>query len=313
MLNSPSVVATPLERVQTERFAYVGLAVSTVCWASAFIIGKVVLTELSPLTAGALRYAMATAMLLPFAIRSWPGTSLRKVLLPLTIMLLCGGVIYQWLFLAALTHTTAVNTSLLVALNPVFTVLLAPFIGEPLSRDRIAGVMLALGGAVLVITRGDLSVMTGLAFNIGDLMALAAAANWSAFNLASRGTVTRLSPAFTNLVVYGIGGVVLLLLALPSDPAAEIGGASVTAIGGVAAMALLSSVLAGQLFLVGVRALGVSRTVVFIYFIPVITALLSTTLLGEPFGAAQAAGGAAVLVGVYWSSRAPRVVFSPES
>jgi drug/metabolite transporter (DMT)-like permease len=68
-------------------------------------------------------------------------------------------------------------------------------------------------------------------------------------------------------------------------------------------MAVLSSVLAGQLFLVGVRVLGVSRTVVFIYLIPVITALMSTTLLGEPFTTAQAVGSAAVLGGVYWSTR----------
>jgi len=42
---------------------------------------------------------------------------------------------------------------------------------------------------------------------------------------------------------------------------------------------------------------------VFVYLVPVLTAVLSTTLLGEPFRLAQAVGGSAVLGGVYWTTR----------
>ena len=80
-------------------------------------------------------------------------------------------------------------------------------------------------------------------------------------------------------------------------------GTAPAARGGVVLMALLSSVMAGQLFLVGVRTVGVGRTVVFVYLVPVLTAVLSTTLLGEPFRLAQAVGGSAVLGGVYWTTR----------
>jgi drug/metabolite transporter (DMT)-like permease len=302
-MESTPATTVAVEQPREERLAYAGLGLSALGWASAFIIGKVVLAELAPLPVGALRYGIAAAVLLPFALRRRPGAGLRRALVPLAIMVVCGGVAYQWLFLLALARTTATNTSLLVALNPVFTVLLAPLVGESLSRERLAGVGLALSGAVVVITHGDVGVITRLAFNTGDVLALVAAVNWAAFNLAARRTVGRLTPAFTNCVIYGIGGTVMLLLALPSHPFAQYAAASWAAIGGVAAMAGLSSVLAGQLFLVGVRVLGVTRTVVFIYLVPVLTALLSATLLGEPFGAAQAAGGAAVLAGVYWSTR----------
>jgi drug/metabolite transporter (DMT)-like permease len=302
-MDTTSAVGMAAEQPRAERVAFAGLWLSTVCWASAFIIGKTVLTELAALPAGGLRYAVAAAILLPFAVRSRPSTELRRVLLPLAIMVVCGGVLYQWLFLLALTHTTAANTSLLIALNPVFTVLLSPLIGERLNRDRLAGIGLALAGAAIVITHGDPAVVRNLALNTGDLLALAAAANWAAFNLASRRTVARLSPAFANCVIYGIGGAIMIVLALPLHPFAQVAAASPKALGGVVAMAVLSSVLAGQLFLVGVRVLGVSRTVVFIYLIPVITALMSTTLLGEPFTTAQAVGSAAVLGGVYWSTR----------
>jgi drug/metabolite transporter (DMT)-like permease len=64
-------------------------------------------------------------------------------------------------------------------------------------------------------------------------------------------------------------------------------------------MALLSSVVAGQLFLIGVRAAGVARAVVFVYLVPVLTALLAAMVLGESFSLAQAAGGTAVLAGLW--------------
>jgi drug/metabolite transporter (DMT)-like permease len=73
-------------------------------------------------------------------------------------------------------------------------------------------------------------------------------------------------------------------------------------------MVALSSVLAGQLFLYGVHSVGVARTVVFVYMVPVLTAAASTVLLDEPLYAAQVDGGAAVLAGVYVTTRPPRSV-----
>ena len=75
----------------------------------------------------------------------------------------------------ALERTSASNTSLLIALNPVITLLLSPLVGERLDRRRLGGVGLALAGAVVVITHGDLARLASLTLNAGDLIALAAA------------------------------------------------------------------------------------------------------------------------------------------
>jgi drug/metabolite transporter (DMT)-like permease len=184
---------------------------------------------------------------------------------------------------------------------------LAPLVGEHLSAQRVAGVTLALLGAATVITKGDLRHLTALSFNSGDLLAVAAAAIWSVFNLASRHVVLRLSPAFTNSVVYVVGGIALSLLALPEHPWVQVRAASLSAIAGVVIMAVGSSVFSGQFFLMGVRTLGISRAVVFIYLMPVLTAVLSALLLGELLELAQLIGGGAVLAGVYWGTRARAV------
>jgi drug/metabolite transporter (DMT)-like permease len=290
----------------SEHRAYLGLCVATLGWASAFIAGKLVLAEITPLSAAGWRHLAAAVVLLPFAWRARGAANLRAAALPLAAMIVCGGVLYQWVFMAALQRTSATNTALLIALNPALTFLLAPLVGEAYTRRGLVGIALALSGAALVITRGDPSALTSLgSSHVGDLLALAAAALWASFNLAARRVVVHLPHSLTNGITYGIGSLVLLTLAAPEAPVAQVLHASWSALGALLFMVVFSSVIAGQLFLFGVHTVGVGRTVVFVYLIPVATALLSTLLIGETLVASQLVGGAAVLAGVYVTTRVP--------
>src|SRR5256886_10750084 len=192
--------------MEARRLAYAGLSLSTVGWAAAFIAGKVALADMTPLSVAVWRYALASTVLLPFALRQRPASGIGRAAAPLAVMVVCGGVLYPWFFLLDLAHTSATNAALLIALNPVFTLLLSPLVGERLDRHRVGGISLALAGAAVVITAGDRHRLLGLTLQRGDLLAVAAAASWALFNLASRPVVARLAPAFTNCVVYGIGG-----------------------------------------------------------------------------------------------------------
>src|SRR5690349_4245407 len=117
-------------RPTSQGLAYVGLSLATVGWASGFIAGKLALGAMSPLVVAAWRYAVAAVILLPFALRQRPADGLGPAARPLALMMLCGGVLYPWLFLAALQQTSATNTALLIALNPVLTLLFSPLVGE---------------------------------------------------------------------------------------------------------------------------------------------------------------------------------------
>lgn len=297
---------TAVEREATlsrEAAAYLGLGVATMGWASAFIAGKFVLAEMTPLVASAWRYYIAAVILLPFAVRGLSKVHWRPLLAPLAILLVCGGIIYPWCFLSSLAHTSATNSSLLIALNPVFTVLAAPLVGEHLTRHRIGGILLALCGATIVITHGEIGRLLALSLNVGDVFALGAAVTWAAFNIFGRRVVLHLSPASINCFIYTVGGIALTAISAAQHPLEQMLAASRLAVGGLLVMAILASVLAGQLFLYGLRAIGVSRAVVFIYLVPVLTAVLSSFLLDEALLLSQIAGGAAVLAGVYLSSR----------
>ncbi len=287
--------------------AYAGLCVASCAWASAFILGKVVLADIAALSAGAWRHAIAAAVLLPLAWRSRRRANIRAALAPLAVMVVCGGMLYPWTFFAALARTTATNTSLLIALNPAFTLLLAPLVGERYTRQGLIGIALALLGATLVITHGNLSILTSLAAaRPGDMLALVAAGIWAIFNIASRRVVNHLPHVMTNAIVYGLGCLALFVLAAPEHPWQQVARASPAALAALAGMAALSSLLAGQLFLFAVHSVGVGRTVVFVYIVPVLTALASALVLGETLVPAQVAGGAAVLAGVWVTTRTSR-------
>ena len=308
MASSSAAAPTPapaLHSTNAEVFAYSGLTAATLCWASAFIAGKVALAEMSPLAVGAWRYALAAVVLLPFATRvrvHWGSVPI----VPLLVLIVCGGLVYPWLFLVALDTTSATNASLLIALNPALTLLLSPLVGERVDGCRFGGLALALIGAATVITHGNPSQIIRLAtnpLNNGDVLALLAAGCWACFNLASRRVVAVMPPSVINGLAFGAGSIALFALARGEQPLQQLWAASPAALESIAVMALLSSVLAGQFFLSGVRTVGVNRSVVFVYLVPVLTAAMSAALLGEAFHIAQAVGGAAVLSGVYITTR----------
>jgi drug/metabolite transporter (DMT)-like permease len=279
--------------------ATVGLLAATLGWGGAFIAGKLVAHEVSPLSASAWRFGGAALLLLPFGLRHLRTVALRPVAVPLALMVVCGGIVYPWLFMASLARTSATNTSLIIAIMPVLTCLLCPLVGESISARRWSAVGIALLGAVIVISRGDPRRLMGLGtLNAGDLLALAAAGVWSVFNLASRRVVATLPSTLVNSLVFGGGGLALFALATPEQPIEQLRVASPVALAGLAYLAVVPSVLSGLAYLRAVRVLGLSRTVVFIYCVPFVTATLAALVLGENLNGYQGVGGALIFAGL---------------
>ncbi len=286
-------------QVRVRELAYLGLLIATLGWGGAFIAGKLALRDFTALSTSAWRFALAAAIVLPFALRHLRTASLAPVAGPLALMVACGGVLYPWLFMASLERTSATNTSLIIAIMPVLTYAMCPLIGERISRRRWLAMSIALVGAVVVITRGDPARLTALGtLNLGDLLALCAAAVWSVFNLASRRTVVGLPTPLINTFIYGVGGSVLFALALPERPVAQLAAASNVGLGGLLFLAIVPSVLSGHVYLHAMRVLGVSRTVPFVYCVPFVTATLASLILGEELNLYQAAGGAFIFSGL---------------
>jgi drug/metabolite transporter (DMT)-like permease len=93
---------------------------------------------------------------------------------------------YHFVYFTAIRAAPPVEVSLLAYLWPLFLVAFSALLpGETLKWHHIIGVIIGLGGAVLVITRGEsLSLMQG--FGPGHALGFACAIIWASYSVLSR-------------------------------------------------------------------------------------------------------------------------------
>ena len=94
-------------------------------------------------------------------------------------MFVCGGPVY----IAGMT-TTAINIALIMSLSPIVVLLLSRVFGlERVGSLQVFGMELALIGALLIISRGDMRALVELRTATGDLLMLMAMLGWSGYTL----------------------------------------------------------------------------------------------------------------------------------
>ena len=170
------------------------LLLVAVIWGSTWAVGRFLSygldestgANLGPATAAWLRYVVAV-----MAFVAWWGTYRNRGgprLLPhdsrswrYTIWLgLLGTMVYQLLFMHGMRWTAAGDGSLIIPINPVFTVLLAaPMLGQRLTGGMALGLVLGMLGVGTVV---GWSPNIGIPFEhrlLGDAMIVLAALAWA--------------------------------------------------------------------------------------------------------------------------------------
>ncbi len=131
---------------------------------------------------------------------SWlfrPGAWNALKLPPVAWLVGVGGLFgYHFVYFTALANAPTVDASLIAYLWPLFIVLGSALMpGERLKWHNVAGALLGLAGAGLIVTKGG-SVSFEAQYAFGYMMAFGCALLWSAYSLLSR----RLSSVPTDAV-----------------------------------------------------------------------------------------------------------------
>jgi len=267
------------------------------------------LTEAPPLLTAAYRMLGASAILLAFAL-IWRRDEIRSLERSQVALLGVGGVLvglHFALWTSALFNTTVASAVLLTDTHPVFVALAAwAFLGERTPLTVWIGIAVALLGSV-VIGVGDFQV--GGSALLGDAMALGAAVTFAGYLVIGRRVRQGLGVAVYAGTVYGIGGVLVAILAV-------VAGQSLLAFSQRDALVWLALILiptmAGHtVFNWALKHLPASVVGVSILGEPVLTTTWAWLLLNEVPPATAFIGGAAILGGLYVALRpaveAPRV------
>ena len=275
-------------------------------WGLNLSVVKLLLATQPPMAVSTVRMVVA-ALFLSAALhgalrRPWPQLTRRQWAWLLACSLL---MVYfnQIFFVHGVLRTTAANAALIIALNPLLSSLLAALaLRERLTRPRLAGVVLGFGGvAAVVLNRPGAALgVPGL----GDALVLASVATWVGGGAMVQRIGGRVDSATIAWVIHSAGATLLLLhlLVWPAPlnwPA-------------LGPLNMLLLVLSG-LLATGVGALtwnralvtlGVARTALYAYWVPIFGVIFAVIVLGEPPSVWHAVGLAAVLGGTWFGTRA---------
>ncbi|MER5697473.1 DMT family transporter [Streptomyces mirabilis] len=279
---------------------FLALVGTVVLWASAFPAIRVGIDGLGVAALSFLRLLIAAVALLavaPFAKVRLP----RRCDLPL--ITLCGATgmtAYQVLLNWGEVHVEAGTASLLIAIAPVFSVLLGSlFLGERLTRTIVVGSVVALAGAAVV------SLAEGTSgFSLSALVILAAAVVQGVYHFASKPLLRH----YTGLEVATYAMVAGTVFALPLIPATWHAAvhAPAAALASAAYLGLLPSALGFVIWAYAVARLPLAVSTAALYLVPPVALIVSFVWLAEVPRPIALAGGAISVAGVILISRHQR-------
>lgn len=282
------------------------MLVAVVFWAGAFIAGKVGVQEFSPYGLTFFRFFFATILIFALLFhREGANWRLERSVWPWAIILgIIGMFGYHVLFFTALQYTSAVNSSMIGATNPLITTILAAiFLKEYLNWKRIGAIVLALSGVLLTVTNGDLNVLFHFDFNVGDMVMLVAVACWAAYSVMSKQVMGRTTPLKLIAHVFLVCVIVMIPFMIREKVWLQLPEISLQGWASVLYMAIFPSVLGYLIQMTSIQQIGASRTAIFINLVPVVSMILSYFLLHEPIGWFKVMTAGMIISGVYLSTR----------
>jgi drug/metabolite transporter (DMT)-like permease len=284
---------------------YLLLSITALCWAGNAIVGRMAAGHIPPVTLSFLRWSLAFLIILPFAwkhlLHDWGA--IRERLGIMIVLSITGIGAFNTLQYWALEHTQALNTLLLQSAGPlVVAVWSLALLGIRLTLAQTAGIMLSMAGVLIILMHGDLTKLSNIEFNRGDLIFLIALAIFGLYSVLSlkRPGIHALSfVAFT----FGAGAACLIPLfvwELFTRPLMRIDAANLLSLFYVA---VFPSTIAYLCFNRGVQLIGANRAAPFFHVVPVFGSIMAMAFLGEHPQAFHFIGFALVLAGVFAASR----------
>lgn len=272
-------------------------------WGSCFVLTKNLLVAYTPIQIIPLR--MGLAYLTLWALRPKTMKLPWKDELMFILIGITGGSFYFFLQNTALDHTYAANVSIIVALSPILTVILAQLFsrkGERLGKLVYIGAVIALAGVVLVVLNGTLSFHLS---PTGDLLALAGALMWAIYSILVKKYTDRYDNFLVTRRVFLWAFITAVPLMLLTDGMPDL-----------APLFTQPKILVSWLFLgifgnavcfaiwnIAFQRLGVVVTNNYLYAQPFVTVVVGWLLLDEKISWMSILGAVLITLGVIFANR----------
>ena len=272
---------------------FVPLFGTFILWGSMYVVSKIALRSMPPVTLLALRYIVSIPAL--FVI-----LKLRKKLRPLEKedVLTIGAIGLMGYFasfclqMMGISRLTGSLSSLLGAMNPIIIPILAAiFLKERLTLAKVACVAVSMAGVVLIVG------VDGTADAAGAAMMLISVLLWSGASIIIRRTAGRYDPVQVVMMAM-IAALPFTGLLATTEWAAQPVVFSVESVLAVLYMGLIATALAHTLWNISLSLMDASFCSMFYPMQPLVSSILGVAILDEEITPSFVAGGLIICCGI---------------
>ncbi len=297
-----SVPPNKLGGVRNLASARVWIALGTVyvVWGSTYLAIRWTVETVPPFTSGATRFLVA-GVLVGVAARLRRGRGTWRIeRLRIRNAAVCGALTLaggNGVLVLAETRVPSGLAALLVAVVPLWLVLLRRFVGDRTPALTVAGVLVGLAGVALLLLPGS----GGKHVDVGyAALILLAALSWSVGSLLVTRTAVPSEPAMLSSIEMVAGGAVLLVAGAARGEFARVhlGDISGKSWLSLAYLVIFGSIVAFSAYLYALANAPTSLVATYAYVNPVVAVALGVMLAGEHLTASEVMGGLVIVASV---------------
>ena len=172
-------------------------------------------------------------------------------------------------------------------------------VGDKINRFQFLGIVAAMTGVTMMVTRADISILMGLEFNIGDLITILATVVYAMYAVNIRKMPNDLGLFPSVFVILTLGSIFLLPIYIWETVFIRPVPFSVTFMVSAVTLAILVSILSLALWNKGNAIIGHNRASIFVNLFPVFSAILAFIFLDERVFLYHIIGAGFVCAGIF--------------
>ncbi len=287
--------------------AYIELTGAMVIVGSNIVVGKMITAGFPVFIASALRFALASSILLILLLKNAKGFPhiARRDVLVMFLQSLTGNFLYSVFLLYGLKLTSAAESGIISGTMPAIVGLISfLFLRERLVWSKWLGIGLVVIGMIVMNGTGQLAGGDhGTGNLLGNLLIVGSVVGEALWTTLSKTTAGRVPPLASACLTSCFGFVLFLPIALYQSISFNFASVSLANWGAVVYYGLIGTVAAYLLWYQGVAKVSAGTAGVFTGIAPVSAVVLSYIVLGEPFAWSHVLGGLCVLLAIVLIAR----------
>jgi drug/metabolite transporter (DMT)-like permease len=290
-----------LNKIFPERYFFIVIGLPIIFWAFAFPFIKIGLRELSPVNLTIARLFIVCIIFIFFIfIKPKKFQKIQKDdIIPIFLLGFLGVIVYHFGLNYGEQFVSASVASLIIATIPIFIVLMANiFLKEKITFKIAIGIIVSLSGVILISTLGNSEMKIEIQYISGALGVIVAAIVGAGYTVAGKKFLERYSAL--SLTVYAIlFGSIGLIPFLSLSFFKEIYEMSIIGWIAVLFLGIFPTVIGYIFWYIALEIRKASEISVYLYFIPVLSTIISYFWFDERITPFFIIGGFMVITGLF--------------